>query len=646
MNACVPMALAALLCASEAYETRVTDQRPRDAAADASRVVVDDAPVALDGVTSTLQKVPGLQLTRLGSLGAPMWVSLRGASTAQVAVFLDGVPLGGLAQSSTDLNDLPWGDIARVDVYRGVSPLQFGAGAMGGVLAFDTATPHQSQARLGMGYGAFNTFGTDLQGAAAGGAGTLHGGLHAVSSDGDFWFRTDGGTAFTALNDRDVRRLNNDLVQFSGMLGGATQLGQHRLRAWVWGLDRQGGVPNLGIRQALHTRVHTQEITGNVAYRLLQPGLGSIEAQIYAQGVLQRYDDPHAEVLPYPSAAQDRSALLGARGYGSWRLLQRWQLSAVLQGRYQTQTPSDASARPPEGATSNRWIGSAGLESDVAAGPVHLVPSALFEGSADRRGGRDAFGHFVPTEGYHAGLWHLRLGAWQAVTEALTVRANVARYARLPSTLELYGNAQGVLGNAALVPESGINADLTVVWEAPDAALPWRAEATGFATFSQDLITFEQNAQGLARALNLGRARIVGADVAGQVAPLPWLQLAAQATYMDARNVSDTPQGRAQTLLPSRPQWHLHGQPTVNWAWLHGQVELDYVAGAFLDPANLVAVPERFMLGASLGAHVANCDIALRSQNLLDARVFDVAGFPLPSRSLMLTLRWQDQGDA
>ena len=652
----IQLALAAWLCTSEPFETQVREARPRDPAASVTRVSLDDAPLALDGVTSALQQVPGLQLTRLGSLGAPLWASLRGSSSAQVAVLLDGVPLGGLAQSSVDLNELPWGDIQQVDVYRGVSPLQFGVGAMGGVLAFSTAVPNASQARLGMGYGAFNTAGTDLQGAVqsdgggSGGSGedsaTLHGGLHAVSSDGDFWFQSDGGTAFTAVNRRDVQRLNNNLVQFSGMLGTQLHRGPQRLRAWLWGLDRDRGVPSLGIRQARNSRVHNSELTANLAYRLLQPGLGSLEVQAYAQGVLQRFVDPLAEVLPYPSNAQDRSGLLGLRSFASGHLLPGWQLSAVLQGRYETQASRDALAKPPEGATATRWLGSLGLESDVAVGPVHLLPSVLLEGANDQRAGRDPFGHFATAKPYTARLWHARLGAWQAPAEGLTVRANAARYARLPSALELYGNSQGVLGNAALLPESGVNADLSAAWERPADPVPWRLDASLFATFSQDLITFEQNTAGLARAINLGQARILGADMATQAAPWPWLQVALQGTYMHARDASATPQGRAAVLLPGRPQWHVRAQPALHAGWLRAHIELDWVAGAYLDPANLVPLPDRFTLGASVGARVADCDIALRGQNLLDARAFDVAGFPLPSRSLMLTLRWQSHGDA
>ncbi len=465
--------------------------------------------------------------------------------------------------------------------------------------------------------------------------------MHGISSNGDFWYNSDGGTAFTSANNQQVRRANNALLQSSAFVGGHLRRGPHRLRLWVWGLDRQQGVPSLGIRQALQTQLRKQQVITNFAYRLIQPGSGHIEAQLYVQALRQRYQDPKAEVTPYPSASDDRSALAGARGFGTWQWAPGWQFSAVAQGRWETLTPRDALAEPPMGVTSRRWWGTTGMELDAALGKLHVIPSVLLEGALDRRAGRDAFGHFVPAAGWRAFLPQGRIGVWHDVDLDWSWRANIARYARMPGALELYGDSHGILGNSGLVPETGFNADIGARVSPGDAAMPWRAEVAAFAALSQDLITFQQNAVGLARAINLGRARILGVDASGQWQPMGWLQVALQATFMDARDASATPQGAAGVFLPNRPRWHVLLQPRVDYLGLHAAVDADYVGGTYLDPANLVALPDRLVFGASLGWRFNVGDVALRMQNLLDARVFDIAGFPLPSRSLMLTLRLQ-----
>ena len=75
-------------------------------------------------------------------------------------------------------------------------------------------------------------------------------------------------------------------------------------------------------------------------------------------------------------------------------------------------------------------------------------------------------------------------------------------------------------------------------------------------------------------------------------------------------------------------------------AGLYG--DADVTSGNYLDAANLVAVPSRLLLGA--GAWVespgASWRVVASAQNLGDARIHDLAGFPLPGRSLFLTLQW------
>jgi hypothetical protein len=79
-------------------------------------------------------------------------------------------------------------------------------------------------------------------------------------------------------------------------------------------------------------------------------------------------------------------------------------------------------------------------------------------------------------------------------------------------------------------------------------------------------------------------------------------------------------------------------------AWRGGVYgDADVTGGNYLDSANLVAVPRRLLLGA--GAYAARprsgLRVVLAARNLGDSRVNDIAGFPLPGRSVFVTLEWQ-----
>jgi hypothetical protein len=88
--------------------------------------------------------------------------------------------------------------------------------------------------------------------------------------------------------------------------------------------------------------------------------------------------------------------------------------------------------------------------------------------------------------------------------------------------------------------------------------------------------------------------------------------------------------------LYARPEGRLPiGERLAFGAYL----EVDVTDGNYLDPANLVALPSRVLVGAGVFAEVARAHLRMvaSAQNLGDARVFDFAGFPLPSRAFFVS---------
>ena len=82
--------------------------------------------------------------------------SLRGAAPGQVAVFVDGVPLSRGSQSAVDLSQLPLDGLERVEVYRGVAPLELGSETLGGAINLVTRRGQgPPSAWLSLGSGSF-----------------------------------------------------------------------------------------------------------------------------------------------------------------------------------------------------------------------------------------------------------------------------------------------------------------------------------------------------------------------------------------------------------------------------------------------------------------------------------------------------------
>jgi outer membrane receptor protein involved in Fe transport len=75
-------------------------------------------------------------------------------------------------------------------------------------------------------------------------------------------------------------------------------------------------------------------------------------------------------------------------------------------------------------------------------------------------------------------------------------------------------------------------------------------------------------------------------------------------------------------------------------AELGAYVELDFTSGNYADPANLVRLPSRTLLGAgaSIGLAGGRVHLIASMTNLTDASESDVQSFPLPGRAFYLTL--------
>ncbi len=121
-------------------------------------------------LSDALAKAPGVKLRESGGVGSDMQLMLDGFSGKHVKVFVDGVPQEGVG-SSFGLNNIPVNFAERIEVYKGVVPVGFGADAIGGIVNIVTDKRMRRWfLDASYSYGSFNThrsyvnFGQTLRG--------------------------------------------------------------------------------------------------------------------------------------------------------------------------------------------------------------------------------------------------------------------------------------------------------------------------------------------------------------------------------------------------------------------------------------------------------------------------------------------------
>ena len=103
-----------------------------------SSIVKKDASSATDDVSSMIEKETSVQVKQSGGLGSFSSMSLRGASSNQVMIFLDGIPLNDASGSAVDLSSIPSSEISSIEIYRGNTPATLGKGGIGGAVNIKT----------------------------------------------------------------------------------------------------------------------------------------------------------------------------------------------------------------------------------------------------------------------------------------------------------------------------------------------------------------------------------------------------------------------------------------------------------------------------------------------------------------------------
>ena len=636
-----------------APETPSTVPR-EDRAAAASVVLPADSPRAYDDLGSLLLQVPGVTVTRTGSSQAFSSVTLRGSNPDQVSIYVDGVPLDIAEGGGVDISTLPLGDVERVEVYRGTTPLAFGESALGGVVSITTRAPGIPRATARAGVGSFGTAFGDVSAGGRLGPVRVYLGAHLYSSQGDYPLQYNLAVTNPDTGVDTVRE-NNDTREGNGVFRATLPLrGRRTLALALVGFARAEGLPGPTGSLALHARFHTDRSLGILRYESRDDlGAGSrLSAAAFASIARNRLLDPDAEVQKQPELVfHETSFSAGTTVYGTRPLMEWGRVAGLLEARRETYTPENETDAAAAGLPARRLIGVAGAELTLFAHPLNLevTPSVRVEGMRDTVTGVDPNDQPIPP-GPAIVRWlpTYRLGLVRPLSAAVTLKANVGQYHHAPSFLQLYGDGtRRLLGNPGLVPESGTNADVAAWIDHRGAGVAVASRTTLFGALADDLIYWLASAGGPSRAENLSRARIYGVEQELQLGLRRHARLVAQGTYLVAEDQSDTPAYHGKQI-PHHPRLSAYLRPEVVRMGLPYGLELGgYVDGAILagdydDRAHVTAIPPQALVGAGLNLSrpVSRLRFTVSSYNLTGAQAWNFSYWPLPGRTIFASVAY------
>lgn len=620
-----------------------------DATASESSVAANESPRALTSTAELTLEVPGARPRETGPFGSFTTLTLRGAEANHTAVMFGDVPLGATDGGAFDLSTIPASVLSRIDVWRGGAPAWLGAGAIGGVVQLIPLEREGTHYEASLGIASFGVRTLRASASVVRRDVQEHAAVGITESNGDYPYIDDNGTAFIPTDDVERRRRNAQALEAYALLSTRIAVGPGFLQVLGSAFSRNAGIPGSASTPTELTRRMQARWFGALSYSVgdsaSTPRRRRFAATLSATFERMRFTDLLGEIGLGARATDDRTLRLFARTAGEWPFASWLSGIGVLTFSHEGYAPEDALARVSN-PSSARELGTGTLElrahGHIGEVRYELRPSVRAELShASITDDRSDFVGVVHTTDNVAPSF--RVGGILAPTGWLSLSASVSSATRLPTVLEYFGDRGYLTGNPSLLPERSLGGDVGLVTRARSRGVRVQAELRAFYLHTRDQIVYTRTSLFTASPLNLASSNTRGIELAVRSTLGRHLRVVGSATFLDATNGDDR-------TLPLRSRFQAYGRVEGMTRRLGAlsnvrvYVDLTHMGSNFADLANLLVIESRTQLGAGVGVSVLDdrLELAGSIRDIFDARGRDVLGFPLPGRSIAVTLTLRD----
>lgn len=565
-------------------------------------------------VSDVMSLVPGTFVRDYGGLGGLKTVSIRGGSSSQSLLLIEGVRLTSAQNGLADLGGVPVTMIGSVDATRGGAAALFGANALTGVLDIGLRRPTSTALKASAGVGSFEESRTSVDVDVVQSGMSIAASLDVLSTRGSFPFtmRESSGDV--------VNRENGDARLLSAMLSFRPSASTS---AYVLTRSSSRGVPGAVVRGSVaqaRARLEDEDVVAGIRSTIVTSESSFLTVRSGLRFADMRYRDPDANLTGIGGIDErytTRDVLLSA----DYSLMMSSVLFSVRgEGGYADLR--GGALQPDVGDMVRRACAALSVNASMSITEALNVQAALRYDAIS-----DAGNAVSPL-----------VSARYAVSEDLSIRSSWSYNFRPASFNELYFLNYGTSG---LRPERSHTVNLGFALR-PVSWLVFESDA--FAASTTDLIVAVPVSPVITSASNVGRAQTLGlessirAQVIDERCTVMWSWTITDARDRTGRSTID------RTMIPYVPN-EMIGM-SVDWIddRILASVRLTYVGGRFSQPGGeSTSLLQPFaVLSASVGTRgrMAStfADVRLSAENLADVSYAVVRGYPMPGRIIRLSV--------
>ena len=125
-------------------------------------------------LSEVLRRLPGVQVTNQGGLAQGQELYIRGRSTKNTLILVNGIRIGSATLGYANLASIPLNGVERVEILRGARAAVYGSDAVSGVVNIITTRSADNTATVKAGVGSFGLYDINASGSVANDSGWIN----------------------------------------------------------------------------------------------------------------------------------------------------------------------------------------------------------------------------------------------------------------------------------------------------------------------------------------------------------------------------------------------------------------------------------------------------------------------------------------
>ncbi|WP_323753353.1 TonB-dependent receptor [Marinobacter sp.] len=592
-------------------------------------------------LADVLSDQAGVQIRQSGGLGSAASISVRGSTSRQVQVLLDGMLLNDPVTGGVDLSKLGLNNVRRVQVYPSGAPVQLPHGSIGGVVILETLGKDiEGTTSINMGAGSFDTY--KIGAFNSGSRNNFYYWISAdqQSSNNDFEY-PNSSDWFNPNDGKTTKRRNASYEQdtVSSKLGWqVTETAQ--LDALLQYTHFDQGVPTIQnwrdnkaslTNETLRVQLHAQE-------KGWAKGALHSSHRLVIGDITENYDNRSGRVGLGVSDVKTDTRQLGFINTVT-ALLGNHTVTTSLDATHYNYQQDDRQNPDPKdererlqltGSLAHSWRSNdAAWRSQAALRLYHI------KDESEESQGNGTAQETTASNSYTS--W--QLGLTRLIAENWNVSGNVARNVRVPTLQELYGQQGLFVGNPELEAEESVNYDLSLRTDQG-----WgHAEVTGYYRVLEPAVVATYDARGVGRYRNM-EAKIYGTELDGTLRLTDHWSLYGNATLQESENTDASVRTRYQKRLPGIYHESYVIGTQLNFRPFEFDVSYQVDDELYYDSANVLAADTRQVVNARIEWHriwpqQGMTEVQLEVRNITDEVYQDFNRFPGPGRAWFINIK-------